>query len=108
MVRYTHMILHRYTRLELTLDVITDDHSFADTVPHLVARQDWKDSDMLKVHLEDNSVRYISYGALKRDSVPCSRRGHSFYNCHPGAEAHKYQRGCSPINHCRAVNEADQ
>ncbi|RVX21810.1 Protein RALF-like 33 [Vitis vinifera] len=27
------------------------------------------------------SKRYISYGALSRNSVPCSRRGASYYNC---------------------------
>ena len=28
---------------------------------------------------------YISYGALRRGSVPCNRRGASYYNCRPGA-----------------------
>ncbi|KAJ8470421.1 hypothetical protein OPV22_024764 [Ensete ventricosum] len=29
---------------------------------------------------------YISDNALRRDNVPCSRHGASYYNCHPGAE----------------------
>ncbi|KAM7280776.1 hypothetical protein ACFE04_007910 [Oxalis oulophora] len=45
--------------------------------------------------------KYISYGALKRNSVPCSRRGASYYNCRPGAQANPYSRGCSRITRCR-------
>ncbi|XP_020589625.1 rapid alkalinization factor-like [Phalaenopsis equestris] len=44
---------------------------------------------------------YISYDALKRGSVPCSRRGASYYNCRPGGEANPYSRGCSAITRCR-------
>ncbi|XP_074561852.1 protein RALF-like 22 [Curcuma longa] len=44
---------------------------------------------------------YISYGAMHRDGVPCSWRGASYYNCHPGAEANPYDRGCSVITQCR-------
>lgn len=46
--------------------------------------------------------RYISYAALRRDSVPCSRRGASYYNCRPGAQANPYRRGCSAITRCRS------
>ncbi|KAL1546016.1 rapid alkalinization factor-like [Salvia divinorum] len=46
--------------------------------------------------------RYISYGALQRNNVPCSRRGASYYNCRPGAQANPYQRGCSAITRCRS------
>ncbi|RRT81344.1 hypothetical protein B296_00017423 [Ensete ventricosum] len=44
---------------------------------------------------------YISYNALRRDSVPCSRRGASYYNCLPGAHANPYSRSCSAITRCR-------
>ncbi|CAD5183072.1 unnamed protein product [Musa acuminata subsp. malaccensis] len=44
---------------------------------------------------------YISYGALKSDTVPCSRRGASYYNCRPGAQANPYSRSCSAITQCR-------
>ncbi|OIT19325.1 PREDICTED: rapid alkalinization factor-like [Nicotiana attenuata] len=47
------------------------------------------------------SRRYISYGALQRNNVPCSRRGASYYNCRPGAQANPYSRGCSAITRCR-------
>lgn len=45
--------------------------------------------------------QYISYAALRRNSVPCSRRGASYYNCRPGAQANPYSRGCSAITRCR-------
>ncbi|KAH8499771.1 hypothetical protein Peur_041727 [Populus x canadensis] len=45
--------------------------------------------------------RYVSYGALRRNTVPCSRRGASYYNCRPGAQANPYSRGCSRITRCR-------
>ncbi|XP_010524867.1 PREDICTED: protein RALF-like 22 [Tarenaya hassleriana] len=45
--------------------------------------------------------KYISYGALQRNSVPCSRRGASYYNCRRGAQANPYSRGCSTITRCR-------
>lgn len=47
------------------------------------------------------TAEYISYGALMRDSVPCSIPGASYYNCQPGAEANPYTRGCSEITQCR-------
>lgn len=46
--------------------------------------------------------QYISYGALQRNTVPCSRRGASYYNCRPGAQANPYSRGCSAITRCRS------
>ncbi|XP_016434972.1 rapid alkalinization factor-like [Nicotiana tabacum] len=46
--------------------------------------------------------KYISYGALQKNSVPCSRRGASYYNCKPGAQANPYSRGCSAITRCRS------
>ncbi|XVE82140.1 hypothetical protein DITRI_Ditri15bG0122800 [Diplodiscus trichospermus] len=45
--------------------------------------------------------RYISYGALSRNRVPCSRRGASYYNCRRGSQANPYSRGCSRITRCR-------
>ncbi|KAI3804612.1 hypothetical protein L1987_26293 [Smallanthus sonchifolius] len=47
------------------------------------------------------SRRYISYGALSKNNVPCSRRGASYYNCRSGAQANPYSRGCSSITRCR-------
>ncbi|KAI4311157.1 hypothetical protein MLD38_036075 [Melastoma candidum] len=47
------------------------------------------------------ATRYISYGALRRNAVPCSRRGVSYYNCRLGARVNPYVRGCSRITRCR-------
>ncbi|ONI04423.1 hypothetical protein PRUPE_6G321200 [Prunus persica] len=46
--------------------------------------------------------KYISYGAMQRNTVPCSRRGASYYNCQPGAQSNPYSRGCSAITRCRS------
>lgn len=48
------------------------------------------------------TTSYISYGALQRDTVPCSRRGASYYNCQSGGQANPYNRGCSAITRCRS------
>ncbi|XWS19612.1 hypothetical protein CRYUN_Cryun31cG0030500 [Craigia yunnanensis] len=44
--------------------------------------------------------RYISYGALKSNSIPCNRRGQSYYNCQNRRKANPYNRGCTAITHC--------
>ncbi|KAK7855025.1 protein ralf-like 33 [Quercus suber] len=44
---------------------------------------------------------YISYGALQRNTVPCSKRGSSYYNCQAGSQSNPYSRGCSAITRCR-------
>ncbi|KAF7150827.1 hypothetical protein RHSIM_Rhsim02G0131000 [Rhododendron simsii] len=41
--------------------------------------------------------RYISYGALQANNVPCSKRGRSYYNCNKRGKANPYSRGCSYI-----------
>lgn len=47
--------------------------------------------------------KYISYGVVQRNSIPCSRRGPSYYNCRTGAQANPYNRGCSGITKCRSA-----
>ncbi|KAJ7968576.1 Rapid ALkalinization Factor [Quillaja saponaria] len=44
--------------------------------------------------------RYISYGALKANQVPCGRRGQSYYNCNNRRRANRYRRGCNRITRC--------
>ncbi|KAK2968471.1 hypothetical protein RJ640_030082 [Escallonia rubra] len=44
--------------------------------------------------------RYISYGALQRNNVPCNRRGQSYYNCNSRGKANPYRRGCNVITKC--------
>lgn len=49
--------------------------------------------------------RFIGYGALQRNSVPCSRRGQSYYNCRSHAKANPYTRGCSVITRCKRFTD---
>uniref|UniRef100_A0A7C8ZPN4 Rapid ALkalinization Factor n=1 Tax=Opuntia streptacantha TaxID=393608 RepID=A0A7C8ZPN4_OPUST len=44
--------------------------------------------------------KYISYETLKRDLVPCSVPGSSYYTCGDSPEANRYSRGCSIITRC--------
>ncbi|KAM5588206.1 protein RALF-like 19 [Rosa sericea] len=45
--------------------------------------------------------RYISYGALKKNGIPCRRRGGSYYNCSgPRRQVNPYRRGCTYITRC--------
>ncbi|KAG0498163.1 hypothetical protein HPP92_002454 [Vanilla planifolia] len=44
--------------------------------------------------------RYLSYDMLKRNQVPCNRRGVSYYNCNRHGRANPYRRGCSYITRC--------
>ncbi|PKI37183.1 rapid alkalinization factor-like [Punica granatum] len=46
--------------------------------------------------------QFISYQALRSNSVPCSRRGASYYNCRPGAEANPYIHACTTLSQCRS------
>ncbi|XP_057533724.1 protein RALF-like 24 [Amaranthus tricolor] len=43
--------------------------------------------------------KYISYETLKRDVVPCSTPGSSYYSC-GATPANRYRRGCSVITKC--------
>ncbi|XWS22333.1 hypothetical protein CRYUN_Cryun29cG0024900 [Craigia yunnanensis] len=43
--------------------------------------------------------RYISYETLRRDMVPCSKPGASYYDCNAG-QANPYNRGCEVITRC--------
>ncbi|KAJ8503939.1 hypothetical protein OPV22_004825 [Ensete ventricosum] len=45
---------------------------------------------------------YISYGALRTDTTPCSQPGASYYNCPSGAQSNPYSRSCSAITQCRS------
>ncbi|XP_075524048.1 protein RALF-like 19 [Primulina tabacum] len=45
--------------------------------------------------------RYISYGALNKNTVPCNRRGASYYSsCRGHQRANPYRRGCTRATHC--------
>ncbi|KAL9235025.1 hypothetical protein vseg_009826 [Gypsophila vaccaria] len=57
------------------------------------------DSNSKRRILTEN--KYISYGALNKNKVPCSRRGLSYYNCQFGAHANPYRRGCHAMTRCK-------
>lgn len=44
--------------------------------------------------------RYVSYRALKRNAIPCNRRGRSYYQCSGHQRANPYTRGCGRISRC--------
>ena len=44
--------------------------------------------------------KYISYGALRANQIPCGRRGQSYYDCQKRKQANPYRRGCNRITHC--------
>ncbi|XP_074592428.1 protein RALF-like 1 [Curcuma longa] len=46
------------------------------------------------------ATRYVSYDVLKKDRVPCSQRGQSYYNCQQHGKANPYRRGCTVITRC--------
>ncbi|KAF6142500.1 hypothetical protein GIB67_039464 [Kingdonia uniflora] len=48
------------------------------------------------------TTQYISYEVLKKNSVPCSQKGASYYNCKLGAAANPYTHGCSAITRCKS------
>lgn len=43
---------------------------------------------------------YISYAALSKNSVPCNKRGQSYYNCQQPGKANPYRRGCTAVTQC--------
>uniref|UniRef100_A0A5B7BL57 Putative rapid alkalinization factor 1 n=1 Tax=Davidia involucrata TaxID=16924 RepID=A0A5B7BL57_DAVIN len=44
--------------------------------------------------------KFISYGTLKKDMIPCDRPGASYYNCRATGKANPYTRGCEVITGC--------
>lgn len=48
------------------------------------------------------TTQYISYEALQQDTVPCSYKGASYYNCQYSEEVNPYDRGCTQITLCRS------
>lgn len=49
--------------------------------------------------------KYVSYSALKKNSVPCKKRGTSYYNCNSRQKANPYRRGCSKITNCHRYTD---
>ncbi|XP_028782017.1 protein RALF-like 4 [Neltuma alba] len=54
---------------------------------------------------EDFRPKFISYEALKANTIPCSLRGRSYYDCRMKTTVNPYRRGCSAITHCRRLTD---
>lgn len=49
---------------------------------------------------DDDESKFISYGALEGDYVPCNQPGFSYYNCAASTKVNPYVRACSVITNC--------
>jgi len=58
------------------------------------------DSESNRRTLAGRKRRYISYGALKANNIPCGQKGRSYYDCNARGQANPYRRGCTAITHC--------
>ncbi|KAM7249324.1 hypothetical protein ACFE04_017340 [Oxalis oulophora] len=63
-----------------------------------------KESKRLR-RLLQAKTRYISYEALKKDNVPCGKRGNSYYNCRSNTKANPYRRSCTAISGCKRFTD---
>ncbi|WOL15743.1 protein RALF-like 33 [Canna indica] len=72
------------------------------TIAECLAGEDELDLGLEATRRMLGTSDYISYGALKPDTTPCSQSGASYYNCRPGASANPYSRSCSNISNCRS------
>ncbi|XP_073133859.1 protein RALF-like 19 [Henckelia pumila] len=88
--------------VDLGFDVETDGHGLvADALD--MDEEMMMESESLRRQLVQS--RYISYGALNRNTVPCNRRGASYYsNCRGHQRANPYRRGCTRATHCARNN----
>ncbi|KAG6702217.1 hypothetical protein I3842_07G021700 [Carya illinoinensis] len=61
-----------------------------------------------QAHSSWQGTSTIGYGALHRDTVPCSRRSNGTYSsyqiCRGHGHANPYGRGCCAITRCRGVD----
>ncbi|KAH6557894.1 hypothetical protein KP509_1Z087700 [Ceratopteris richardii] len=58
------------------------------------------DSEMIRRILAGTN-NYISYSALSKNNVPCSKSGASYYNCGQSSSANVYTRACTKITQCQ-------
>ncbi|KAH7295213.1 hypothetical protein KP509_27G037500 [Ceratopteris richardii] len=62
--------------------------------------EDVEEMDRRQLGVSYLQARHISYGALSRDRVPCSRVGRSYYGCRGSGPVNPYRRYCSRITRC--------
>ncbi|XP_073053842.1 protein RALF-like 19 [Primulina eburnea] len=84
--------------IDMGFDVDTDGHGLvADALE--MDEELMMDSESARRQLAQS--RYISYGALNKNTVPCNRRGASYYSsCRGHQRANPYRRGCTRATHC--------
>ena len=58
------------------------------------------ESEGARRQMLNKNQRFISYAALRKNNIPCGRRGQSYYNCRRNVRANPYRRGCSVITRC--------
>lgn len=49
--------------------------------------------------------KHISYEALRANTIPCSKRGRSYYDCRNKTIVNPYRRGCTAITNCKRYTD---
>uniref|UniRef100_A0A803MPG6 Uncharacterized protein n=1 Tax=Chenopodium quinoa TaxID=63459 RepID=A0A803MPG6_CHEQI len=82
--------------LLLVFSLLTISSSFKDSNEYAMS------SEVSRRTLLDVEI-YISYSALERNRVPCSKAGLSYYNCafNETETANPYERNCQEITRCQ-------
>ncbi|CAK8530553.1 unnamed protein product [Lathyrus sativus] len=85
--------------LVLTLTIVTEaSENFSGLVNN--ANNDLIEDDTEFLMSSKGRHKYISYGALRANGIPCGWRGQSYYDCNKRQQANPYRRGCNRITHC--------
>ncbi|KAL2341882.1 hypothetical protein Fmac_009822 [Flemingia macrophylla] len=98
------MVAEAYTTLEELSLVVSDDDIdlIVDDNEFLMSSESQR-----KILMDGKRDRYISYGALRSNNIPCGRRGRSYYDCNRRDRVNPYTRGCSAITHCARDTSSD-
>ncbi|CAL1372795.1 unnamed protein product [Linum trigynum] len=61
---------------------------------------DMESHDRLLWQVGSGRQRYITYQALRANSIPCGWRGNSYYDCDAHKRVNPYRRGCTAATRC--------
>ncbi|CAI0407498.1 unnamed protein product [Linum tenue] len=61
---------------------------------------DMESHDRLLWEMGPERQRYITYEALRANSIPCGWRGNSYYDCDAHKRVNPYRRGCTAATRC--------
>ncbi|XP_020220198.1 protein RALF-like 19 [Cajanus cajan] len=91
------MVAEAYTTLEELSPTVSDDDMdlIVDDNEFLMSSESQR-----RILMQGQRNRYISYGALRANNIPCGWHGRSYYDCSKRDRASPYTRGCSAITHC--------